>query len=116
MHKQLRRVRMYRQVMVRVRRGLRKVDHDAGVNGDGAALVDNQRIDVHLLDPGQFTRNTGDTEQHIDKLVQNDSGYVVEVANQSASGRIVSALEGGYELKSLARCVETHIRVLMSLQ
>ena len=27
-------------------------------------------------------------------------------------GRIVSALEGGYELHSLARCVETHLRVL----
>jgi acetoin utilization deacetylase AcuC-like enzyme len=43
------------------------------------------------------------------------SERIVEVANQSASGRIVSVLEGGYELKSLARCVETHIRVLMGL-
>lgn len=38
---------------------------------------------------------------------------IVEVAAKSASGRVVSALEGGYELRSLARCVETHIRVLM---
>ena len=43
------------------------------------------------------------------------SERIVEVANQSASGRIVSALEGGYELKSLARCVEAHVRVLMGL-
>ncbi len=43
------------------------------------------------------------------------SERIVEVANQSASGRIVSVLEGGYELKSLARCVEFHIRVLMGL-
>ena len=43
------------------------------------------------------------------------SERIVDVANQSASGRIVSVLEGGYELKSLARCVETHIRVLMGL-
>ena len=41
------------------------------------------------------------------------SERIVEVANQSASGRIVSVLEGGYELKSLARCVEAHVRVLM---
>jgi len=27
----------------------------------------------------------------------------------------VSVLEGGYELNSLARCVETHVRVLMGL-
>ena len=44
------------------------------------------------------------------------SERIVDVANQSASGRIVSVLEGGYELKSLARCVETHIRVLMGLR
>ena len=43
------------------------------------------------------------------------SERIVEVAKQSASGRIVSVLEGGYELKSLARCVATHIRVLMGL-
>jgi len=40
---------------------------------------------------------------------------IVEVARKSASGRIVSALEGGYEFNSLARCVESHIRVLMGL-
>lgn len=33
-------------------------------------------------------------------------------ANQYANGRIVSVLEGGYELKSLGRCVAAHIRVL----
>jgi acetoin utilization deacetylase AcuC-like enzyme len=55
------------------------------------------------------------------------SERIVDVANRSASGRIVSSLEGGYELKSLAsleggyelkslaRCVDTHIRVLMGL-
>jgi len=40
---------------------------------------------------------------------------IVQVAELSASGRIVSVLEGGYELQSLARCVETHMRVLMEL-
>ena len=40
---------------------------------------------------------------------------IVDVAARSASGRIVSALEGGYELHSLARCVEAHVRVLMGL-
>lgn len=43
------------------------------------------------------------------------SERIVEAAGKSASGRIVSVLEGGYELKSLARCVESHIRVLMGL-
>jgi acetoin utilization deacetylase AcuC-like enzyme len=40
---------------------------------------------------------------------------IVDIASGSASGRIVSTLEGGYELKSLARCVDAHIRVLMGL-
>jgi len=43
------------------------------------------------------------------------SEEIVRVANTSASGRVVSALEGGYEVHSLARCVESHIRVLMGL-
>ena len=40
---------------------------------------------------------------------------MVQMAERYASGRIVSVLEGGYELHSLARCVETHMRVLMGL-
>lgn len=40
---------------------------------------------------------------------------IVDIAAISASGRIVSVLEGGYELNSLARCVEQHVRILMGL-
>ena len=40
---------------------------------------------------------------------------IVEVADTFCSGRVVSALEGGYELSALARSVETHLRVLMNL-
>ncbi len=40
---------------------------------------------------------------------------IVRIADMSASGRVVSALEGGYEIHSLARCVEAHMRVLMDL-
>ena len=43
------------------------------------------------------------------------SEEIVRMADISASGRIVSALEGGYDIHSLARCVESHIRVLMGL-
>lgn len=34
------------------------------------------------------------------------------IAEQYSQGRIVSVLEGGYELRSLARCVAAHVRVL----
>jgi acetoin utilization deacetylase AcuC-like enzyme len=43
------------------------------------------------------------------------SEQMVHMAERYASGRIISVLEGGYELQSLARCVETHMRVLMGL-
>jgi acetoin utilization deacetylase AcuC-like enzyme len=43
------------------------------------------------------------------------SEEIVRMAKATASGRIVSTLEGGYELNSLARCAETHMRVLMGL-
>jgi acetoin utilization deacetylase AcuC-like enzyme len=43
------------------------------------------------------------------------SRRVVELAGETASGRVVSVLEGGYDLRALARCVERHIRELLRL-
>lgn len=43
------------------------------------------------------------------------SEQIAEVAAKSAAGRIISVLEGGYELHSLARCAEMHVRVMMGL-
>lgn len=40
---------------------------------------------------------------------------IVQAARRHAGGRVISVLEGGYEIHSLARCVETHVRVLMGL-
>jgi acetoin utilization deacetylase AcuC-like enzyme len=37
------------------------------------------------------------------------------VADRHAQGRIVSCLEGGYNLDALARSVEAHVRVLADL-
>ena len=60
-----------------------------------------------------------DDEMSYVNLTDADFRWVTEemvrIADISASGRIVSALEGGYELHSLARCTEAHIRVLMGL-
>jgi acetoin utilization deacetylase AcuC-like enzyme len=43
------------------------------------------------------------------------SERIMEAASASADSRIISALEGGYELHSLARCAEIHVRILMGL-
>ncbi|MGB5511446.1 MAG: histone deacetylase family protein, partial [Woeseiaceae bacterium] len=65
-----------------------------------------------------FDAHRDDDMSHV-SLTDADFQWVTEqivaVAADSASGRIVSALEGGYELNSLARCVETHVRVLMGV-
>jgi acetoin utilization deacetylase AcuC-like enzyme len=39
----------------------------------------------------------------------------MEVANKHASGRIVSSLEGGYNLDALGRSVVAHVRALARL-
>lgn len=49
-------------------------------------------------------------------LVEQDYAWIThrlkEVARRHAGGRIVSCLEGGYNLSALARSVEAHLRVL----
>lgn len=53
------------------------------------------------------------------KLHERDFSWVSEqlkqVADETAQGRIVSMLEGGYVLSALARCVAAHIKVLAGL-
>jgi acetoin utilization deacetylase AcuC-like enzyme len=52
-------------------------------------------------------------------LVEQDYAWITQrlkdVAARHAKGRIVSSLEGGYNLHALARSVEAHIRVLADL-
>ena len=52
-------------------------------------------------------------------LVEQDYVWMTEqikaVAKLYAQGRVVSCLEGGYNLDALARCVEAHIRVLADI-
>jgi acetoin utilization deacetylase AcuC-like enzyme len=52
-------------------------------------------------------------------LVEQDyawiTGRVKDIARKHAKGRIVSCLEGGYNLDALGRSVEAHIRVLADL-
>jgi acetoin utilization deacetylase AcuC-like enzyme len=52
-------------------------------------------------------------------LVEADYAWIthrlVEVARRHASGRIVSCLEGGYNLSALGRSVAVHIKALADL-
>jgi acetoin utilization deacetylase AcuC-like enzyme len=50
------------------------------------------------------------------RLVEADYAWVTQqlktVAERHAKGRIVSLLEGGYELHALGRSVTSHLKVL----
>jgi acetoin utilization deacetylase AcuC-like enzyme len=53
------------------------------------------------------------------RFVDADYGWVTEklkgVAKKHGRGRIVSVLEGGYELHALGRCAMNHVKVLSGL-
>ena len=89
-----------------------------------AAITDHWLPALEQFEPEMIFVSAGfdahrDDEMSYVSLTDADfrwvSEEIVRMADISASGRIVSALEGGYEIHSLARCVESHIRVLMGL-
>jgi acetoin utilization deacetylase AcuC-like enzyme len=63
-------------------------------------------FDAHKDDP---LANLNLTEESFGKLTT----MIVAAAEKHCSGKIVSVLEGGYNLDALARSVEAHLRVLM---
>ena len=64
-------------------------------------------FDAHRSDPlAQLMLNEDDYTWITEKLI--------EIAYRHAGGRLVSALEGGYDLPALAASAAAHIRVLMS--
>lgn len=89
-----------------------------------AAVDDEWMPAIERFEPRMIFVSAGFDAHHNDvmsgvKLVDDDYAWVsrriVGAAERHAGGRIVSALEGGYELDSLARCVELHLRALMGL-
>ena len=50
-------------------------------------------------------------------LTEADFGWVtrklMDVADETADGRVVSLLEGGYDLEGLAKSVAAHVTALM---
>ena len=62
-------------------------------------------FDAHAEDP---VGDLGLETQDFDELTR----IVVDIAATHAHGRIVSLLEGGYNVPILAGCVEAHLRAL----
>jgi len=69
-------------------------------------IVISAGFDAHRLDPLANLQ-----------LVEDDFGWatrkLMEVADASAGGRVVSTLEGGYDLEGLANSVAAHVTALM---
>ena len=77
--------------------------------------LDAFRPDIILVSAG-FDAHEGDPLGHL-RLTEADFGWItgeiVERAEKHCRGRIVSMLEGGYELAALGRSVAAHVRTLM---
>lgn len=109
-----------------VSRNGRTINVPLSAGSDGAAFRDAvvarwlPALDVHRP---QLILISAGFDAHVDDeiaglaWVDDDYAWITRqirgVADRHCGGRIVSMLEGGYELDSLSRCVETHIRALL---
>ncbi len=87
-----------------------------------AAFRERLRPAANAFAPEFVFISAGFDAHHRDPLGQlqvTESGYanltriVKDIAERHAAGRLVSVLEGGYNLDALGRSVETHLRVLI---
>lgn len=89
----------------------------AAVTGHWLPALEDFGPELVFVSAG-FDAHRDDDMSHV-SLTDSDyrwvSEQIVKVAETSASGRVISVLEGGYELNSLARCAELHVRSLMGL-
>lgn len=95
----------------------RSEEFRAAVSDHWIPALERFRPEMILVSAG-FDAHVDDDMSNV-SLTDADFRWVAEqivaAASSTAAGRIVSTLEGGYETKSLARCVEAHVRVLMGI-
>lgn len=78
--------------------------------------IDNFRPELVLISAG-FDAHRDDPLADL-ALTEDDYGWItaelVKLADHHACGRVVSALEGGYDLNALGRSVAAHVRELLA--
>ena len=80
--------------------------HDAVEKCRPELIILSAGFDAHAKDPiGSLGLETEDFE----KLTQ----LVQQAANSHCQGRLVSLLEGGYDVDALAECVAVHLKTLL---
>ena len=77
--------------------------------------LDGFKPDLVMISAG-FDAHTRDPLANLN-LVEQDfawvTGKLMEVADRYSAGRVVSVLEGGYDLQGLAQSVSAHVVTLM---
>jgi len=105
------------RVSVPLEATVKSVEFRAAVTDHWLPALERFQPEMVFISAG-FDAHRDDEMSHV-SLTDADFRWVteqvVQLAGRTASDRIVSALEGGYELNSLARSVEMHIRALMRL-
>jgi acetoin utilization deacetylase AcuC-like enzyme len=99
---------------VPVRYGTSRPDYLAAFRGALESLADRLRPELVLISAGfdaHAEDPVGDLGLEIEDFVTM-THQVLEVARTHAGGRIVSALEGGYNVPILAGCVAAHLEAL----
>jgi acetoin utilization deacetylase AcuC-like enzyme len=88
-----------------------------------AAMTDQVLPAIRAFAPGFVIISAGFDAHQADplaelRLTEEDFGWATEqllqVAREHAAGRLVSALEGGYDLEALGRSAQAHVRALMA--
>jgi acetoin utilization deacetylase AcuC-like enzyme len=65
-------------------------------------------FDAHTDDPLAHMNLTREGYRRMARLI-------LDLAQETAGGRVITVLEGGYNLEVLAECTEDHIRILMDI-
>ena len=86
----------------------------AALERDWLPALEAHQPDIVLVSAG-FDAHVNDPLADL-QLVEDDyrwvTQFIVSIANQYAQGRVVSTLEGGYDLDALARSVTAHLEAL----
>jgi acetoin utilization deacetylase AcuC-like enzyme len=86
-------------------KALERVEHEMEKFRPQFVLI-SAGFDAHEADPLAHLKLTTEGYGELTRKIKS-------IAESCAEGRLVSVLEGGYNLEALAESVEKHIRVLM---
>ena len=85
------------------------------VEAEWLPKLEDHQPDLLLISAG-FDAHIDDPLAQIE-FVEDDyawvTGQLIDLAESNCEGRLMSTLEGGYDLEALARCVESHLKVLL---